>query len=528
MIEALQFDFMRNALLAGLLVSIACGIIGAFVVLNRIVFISGGIAHAAYGGVGLGYFFGFSPILGAVGFSLLAALGMGLVQRHTRQRADTLIGVLWAIGMATGIILIDLTPGYKADLLSYLFGSILAVPTGDLWLMLGLDLVIVALVALLYKELLALSFDETYATVANVPVGVLSLLLIGLIALTVVMLMRVIGLILLIALLTIPAAIAGQFVRDMRAMLLLAGGPGMLFTTLGLWLSYTLNLTSGATIILVSAAAFLVSLGLRALTSRSVRATGSLGHYAPMSHPPLDEIVDLARAQIAARGAAEQASDNIAAARRDQRWGVAFLLFLSALLLAGQQALGTMSGRISWISQSLSEPGRVEPVHAALEHLVQPQFDTVLSTTALHWLPIEHLTRVYNQLGELVRPGGLLLNGDHMAYPATLPAFRSLADRERERIRPAAFSEQGGEDYRQWRQAIEQSWLAADSALQSLFDAYPANEQLRRREFSEPIALVHVAALSDAGFDQVDTIWQCYDNRVLMAVRGQPTAPIQN
>lgn len=268
MLEALQYEFMRNALLAGLLTSIACGVIGTFVVLNRIVFISGGIAHSAYGGVGLGYFFGFSPILGAVGFSLAAALGIGLIQRHTRQRADTLIGVLWAFGMATGIILIDLTPGYKADLLSYLFGSILAVPTGDLWLMLALDLVIVSLVALLYKELLALSFDETYATVANVPVGAISLVLTALIALTVVMLMRVVGLIMVIALLTIPAAIAGQFVRDMRAMMLLAGGLGMLFTTIGLWLSYRLNLTSGATIILVSTAAFLVSLGLRAIRDR--------------------------------------------------------------------------------------------------------------------------------------------------------------------------------------------------------------------------------------------------------------------
>lgn len=277
MIQALQYEFMRNALLAGLLVSIACGVIGAFVVLNRIVFISGGIAHAAYGGVGLGYFCGFSPVLGAVGFSLLAALGMGLVQRRTRQRADTLIGVLWAIGMAIGIILIDLTPGYKADLLSYLFGSILAVPTGDLWLMFALDVVIMTLVALLYKELLALSFDETYATIANVPVGALTLLLISLIALTVVMLMRVVGLILLIALLTIPAAIAGQFVRDMRAMMLLGSGLSMLFTTLGLWLSYTLNLTSGATIILVSAAAFLASLGLRTLGSRDAGATGEYG-----------------------------------------------------------------------------------------------------------------------------------------------------------------------------------------------------------------------------------------------------------
>lgn len=275
MIAALQFEFMRNALLAGLLASIACGVIGAFVVLNRIVFISGGIAHAAYGGIGIGYFFGFNPVLGAVGFSLLSALGMGVIQRRTRQRADTLIGVLWAIGMAIGIILIDLTPGYKADLMSYLFGSILAVPTGDLWLMLALDVVIIGLVSLFYKELLAISFDETYATVANVPVGALSLLLISLIALTVVMLMRVVGLILLIALLTIPAAIAGQFVRDLRAMMILASGLGMVFTTTGLWLSYTFNLTSGATIILVSAVAFLLSLGVRALTGRHTGALGS-------------------------------------------------------------------------------------------------------------------------------------------------------------------------------------------------------------------------------------------------------------
>ncbi|PDV98977.1 metal ABC transporter permease [Candidatus Chloroploca asiatica] len=269
MIEALQYEFMRNALAAGLLVSIACGIIGTFVVLNRIVFISGGIAHAAYGGVGLGYFFGFSPVLGAAGFGLVAALGMGLVQRHTRQRADTLIGVLWAFGMAVGIILIDLSPGYKADLLSYLFGSILAVPTSDLWLMVILNLVIVTLVSMLYKELLALSFDETYATVANVPVGALSFVLIALIALTVVMMMRVVGLIMVIALLSIPAAIAGQFVRDMRAMMILASGFGMLFTTSGLWLSYRLNLTSGSTIILVSTLAFALSLLIRALIRRS-------------------------------------------------------------------------------------------------------------------------------------------------------------------------------------------------------------------------------------------------------------------
>ena len=127
-IEALQFTFMRNALLAGILVSIACGIIGTFVVVKRIVFISGGIAHAAYGGIGLGYYLKVNPVLGAIVFSVASALGMGAVQRKTRQRADTIIGVMWAIGMATGIIFVDLSEGYKVDLMSYLFGSILAVP----------------------------------------------------------------------------------------------------------------------------------------------------------------------------------------------------------------------------------------------------------------------------------------------------------------------------------------------------------------------------------------------------------------
>ena len=150
MIEALQFDFMRNALIAGVLVSIACGIIGTFVAINRIVFVSGGIAHAAYGGIGLGYFFRFNPVLGAIIFSLASALAMGIVQRKTQQRADTIIGVMWAIGMAIGIILVDLTEGYKADLMSYLFGSILAVPRSDLLIMLVLDILIIALVALFY------------------------------------------------------------------------------------------------------------------------------------------------------------------------------------------------------------------------------------------------------------------------------------------------------------------------------------------------------------------------------------------
>jgi zinc transport system permease protein len=194
-LQALQFDFMRNALMAGVLVSIACGIIGSLVVVNRIVFISGGIAHAAYGGIGLGYFWGFDPVLGAIAFALVSALGMGWVARKTRQRADTIIGVMWAIGMAIGIIAIDLTQGYKADLMSYLFGSILTVPRQELIIMLVLDLIIGAMVVLFYKELLAISFDPVFATTRNVPVDGLYLMLVGAIALTVVMVMQVVGLI---------------------------------------------------------------------------------------------------------------------------------------------------------------------------------------------------------------------------------------------------------------------------------------------------------------------------------------------
>ena len=275
MIEALGFGFMRNALLAGALVSVACGVIGTFVVVNRIVFISGGIAHAAYGGIGLGYFLGFSPVLGAIVFSVASAVGMGVVQRKTRQRADTVIGAMWAIGMALGIILVDLTDGYKADLMSYLFGSILAVPSFDLLIMLVLNLVICALVVLFYKELLAISFDATFATVENVPVDAIYTGLLCLIALTVVMTMRVVGLIMVIALLTMPAAISAQFVKDIKKMMVLASALGVMFTTVGLWLSYFRNLTSGATIIMVSGVAYLLSLAITHLSRRTRPARSS-------------------------------------------------------------------------------------------------------------------------------------------------------------------------------------------------------------------------------------------------------------
>jgi zinc transport system permease protein len=260
MIEALQFEFMRNALIAGLLASVICGIMGSLVVVNRIVFLSGGIAHAAYGGIGLAFFFGWPYLLGTVGFSLFSAMVMAAVSLKAKHRADTIIGVIWAIGMALGIILVDLTPGYNVDLMSYLFGSILTVPQSDLVVMLVMGLLIPVLVAFFYKELLALSYDEEFAQIRGVPVKRLYFTMIGMLAVTVVMVIQVVGLILVIALLTIPPFIMEKHAKSLLQMMVGSTLLAAIFTTIGLWLSYQYDLTSGASIIMVAGIAFLIAL----------------------------------------------------------------------------------------------------------------------------------------------------------------------------------------------------------------------------------------------------------------------------
>ena len=260
---------MQNALMAGLLAAVACGIVGVYVVVKKIVFISGGIAHASFGGIGLGYLLGINPVLGAMVFTIASALGIGLVTRRTRLPEDTAIGILWAMGMALGVIFIGLSPGYAPDLFSYLFGNILTVPVSDLILMLILDAVIIIIVFLFYKEFLFLSFDEEFSTVAGMPTERLYLLLLCLVALTVVVLIRVVGIILVIALLTIPAALARQFTHSLKKMMLLAVLAGAVFTFLGLWLSYLLDLASGATIILVSGTVLFISFGVAKLRRKA-------------------------------------------------------------------------------------------------------------------------------------------------------------------------------------------------------------------------------------------------------------------
>ena len=250
---------MRNALIAAVLVNIACGIVGTYVVIKKIVFISGGISHAAFGGIGLGYFLGINPIIAAVPFSILSAIVIGLIGRRSRLNEDTAIGIIWAVGMASGILFINLTPGYAPDLFSYLFGNILTIPVYDLYIMLAMDLIIIIIVVLFFREFYAVSFDEEYSAITGIPGYLLYLLLLCMIALSVVILIRTVGIILVIALLTIPASICRQFTYDLKRLMISSIITGIIMTIAGLWISYLLDLASGATIILLLAVVFFIS-----------------------------------------------------------------------------------------------------------------------------------------------------------------------------------------------------------------------------------------------------------------------------
>lgn len=253
------YGFLQSALIAGLLASVGCGVIGTFVVVKRIAFMAGGIAHSVLGGMGAALYFGVDPFLGALIAAILSALLIGAVRLSWKTQEDTLIGALWAIGMAVGVLFIAKTPGYSSDLMSFLFGNILLVPTRELWWMAGLDLVLVATVALFYRQFLAVTFDEEFARLRGVPVTMFYLLLLCLVAVTVVLLIQVVGLILVIALLTLPAAIAGHYIHSLGAMMLIATGLGALFTTLGLALSFGPDLPAGPTMILLAGGVYILS-----------------------------------------------------------------------------------------------------------------------------------------------------------------------------------------------------------------------------------------------------------------------------
>lgn len=264
--EALRTSsLLQQALLAGIVASIACGVIGGYVVARRITYIAGGVAHCTLGGMGAARYLqqvhGWSalqPLHGAMIAALLAAIIIGWVSLRAKEREDTVISALWAIGMAVGILFIARTPGYYEDLMSYLFGNILLVSRGNLVMIVGLDILVVSVGVLCYNQFLAVCFDEEFARLRGVPVEFYYLLLLCLTALTVVVLVTVVGLIMVIALLTLPVAIAGHFVSRLWQVMIVAAVISAALTTAGLAVSYGPELPPGATTIALAGGLYLL------------------------------------------------------------------------------------------------------------------------------------------------------------------------------------------------------------------------------------------------------------------------------
>lgn len=212
-----------------------------------------------WGGMGAAIFYGFDPLLGALVAAIFAALAIGWIKLNWGGQEDMLIGAFWSIGMAVGIIFIAQTPGYSTDLMSYLFGNILLVPQEDLWLMFALDVLLIGIIGLFYRQFVAVAFDEEFARLRGISVTTFYLLLLCLVALTTVLLIQVVGLILVIALLTLPAAIASHYVHTLGRIILLAIGFGAIFTTSGLAVAYENDLPAGASIILIAGMTYVVS-----------------------------------------------------------------------------------------------------------------------------------------------------------------------------------------------------------------------------------------------------------------------------
>ncbi len=252
MLETLSYTFIQNAIIAAVLVSMITGIIGSLVVVNKMVFLSGGIAHSAYGGIGLAIFFGLPMLLSTSLFCIFVTILIALASYKQRENLDILIGLTWAVGMSLGIILVDLTPGYQSDLMSYLFGSLLAVSSDDIYYMSILLVVIIGIVFTFYREILSVSYDSEYASLRGVKTRFFYTTILILSGLTIVVSIKVVGLILVIALLTIPIYIASFFSKSLLWMMIYASLLSLFFSLVGLVLSYNFDLSSGPSIIIVS------------------------------------------------------------------------------------------------------------------------------------------------------------------------------------------------------------------------------------------------------------------------------------
>lgn len=275
--EALSYEFLRNAVIAGVLAAVLCGIIGTFVVVKKLAFISDGISHAAFGGMGVCFFLGVDPLLGAIPVALACALALGAVDRETIRSYDALIGVLWAVGMAVGVVFVYKTPGYAPNLMTYLFGNILLVSRHDLMVILILAASVLTILFVFFKGIVAVAFDEVFARVQGVRVRFLMSLLLSMIALSVVILIQVVGIILVVALLTIPSVASLMLWKDLRSVLLGSVLIGVGITLGGLVLSFYYDLPSGPAIILLGAVLLVGVYGVKKMPGRRL-ATKRLKH----------------------------------------------------------------------------------------------------------------------------------------------------------------------------------------------------------------------------------------------------------
>jgi zinc transport system permease protein len=266
----LQHSFLQHALLAGLLASLSCGIVGTYVVTRRITYLAGGIAHCVLGGMGFarymqvvhGWTF-FEPMLGAILTALASAFVIGWINIHAKERIDSVISAFWGMGMATGILFISKTPGYGEDMMAYLFGNILLVTQNDLFIIAGLDLLIIVVSLLFHKQLVAVCYDEEFARLRGINARFFYFLLLALTALTVVLMVSIVGIVMVIVLLTLPAALAGRFCQRMGPMMALAAVLCALLTSTGLALSYKFDLPAGAAIIILTGIVYLVTVILK-------------------------------------------------------------------------------------------------------------------------------------------------------------------------------------------------------------------------------------------------------------------------
>ena len=259
MLEFLKYDFFQNALLSTVLIGISCGLVGTYIVAKRMVFISGGITHASFGGLGFAYFIGISPLLGAAVFSIATAIGILFLAENKKIREDSLIGIFWSAGMAIGVLFIYLTPGYAPNLMSYLFGNILTVTWGQILLSVLLCLVIIVFFVLFYRPLFYIAFDKEYSRTHNVHVNRIDVAIMLIIALCIILCMKLAGIILVISYLTLPQAIAGTYYKNFKQQLIASSIISAIGSVIGLFVSAALNTPSGATIVVCFLLFFLLA-----------------------------------------------------------------------------------------------------------------------------------------------------------------------------------------------------------------------------------------------------------------------------